>query len=476
MPADDGQVLDADALFGALRNLCSNYVAADLSLLSGSLKELSAPNLSGIPVLRTAPCMAARLTFDFGINEDRSFLFGLIRRERSERLAELDVKLEVAPSRNLVPGAAHAVSIYGVWPPFIQAVAPDRSMTVLLENGQKFKLHMPGNGRPDQATVTALDPGSFPVAFNRLQPQLMVSMLMTLAQWVRSGGATPPAPARHKTGETLDRLLSRLVSGVNQLLLDTAQVFLPTGAEGARKLEDRSLARRIAQDRSHVAGLLGADSTAYGFAYLSCRLKLLLNENGELPDKPFEGNNQRYDVEARLDTGVRPPRLVVALKVPDLLVSGDLYDQFLEALMQPSNLADLLTPIQQRLLPTEAPSIDDLKSFVSSARTSKIAIIARITRTASGEDTDLVLLRGTLAERKSLLLLRMKVLIDDRTDTDPSQSVGKIKDIDLIAAQFGELKLTFTNVSLEDTRTYFYRAFNSLLKWRQRFATHGEAQ
>ncbi len=473
MPEAREQTVDPDALFGVLNRLCRDYVAADLRLLSDSMHRLRTPGIVDVPVLLTSPALNAHLAFDITVSETKKILFGLIRRDRSERVAELDVQLTVTPAPDVTSSEAHKPAIYGTSPEFIEAVDRRGNMTVLLAGGERISLRFSGGSGLASATVAG--GGAAPASFEELPPQIMASMLVTLATWVRAPGGSSPEPLRERPEAMLETLLDTLATGVEALLRDTADVFRPVSPSGSPGTGPANIGPEIAACRDHIASMLGPEYTGYRLAALSSRLKLLLTDDGELSTDPFADTAQRYNIEARLDTAAAPPRVVVALKVPDLLVSGTLHDRFLELLSRADVIDDLMPDLADVSHPGPVVQRADVAAYMRSARSSKNGIVARMNRTRSGKDEDLILLHGTLGGRDATLLIRIAVTFRTRDAGADELRVKKVHHVSLVAARFGEDRWRTANGLNRDdtTRKYFYRAFASLYRWRLRFEPEG---
>jgi hypothetical protein len=464
-----------EALFVALNNICWSYVASDLRLLSDSLDGLRTPGAFNIPVIFNAPKLAARLTFDFSVTKTREFRLRPKPRPRTERVAELDVELKLTPAPSIDPGDSQPIRTYGSWPRFIEP--PQASGVMSIRTADGLRLHMKVSDLDGFRAATVTEAGARTWEFRELPPRLVASMMLTLAEWVRHGDRPESTPLRSRSGEVLESLLGKLVEGVDGFLLSTADALSSTSAVGASDTSASEIQRRVASYRQHVASILGPEYTAYKIAALAGRIKLLLDENGELSDEPFADNTQRYDLEARLDRSHRPSRLAFALRVPDLLVSGKLYDHFLEVLARPEIVDDLLREMESVLGGDRLPSNAELAAFIQSAQVSQQTAIARIRRTKQGRDEDLILINGMLSNRRCWLLVRITVSFEEREVGSDALRVRQIHAMSLIASKFGRANWR-TSDGLrgdDDTRRYFYRAFSSLYRWRQRFQPAGGA-
>ena len=179
--------------------------------------------------------------------------------------------------------------------------------------------------------------------------------------------------------------LEMLVERIAGVLRDAAELFGPDGPKIGLKgkvSEDKKSEdlHRIAACREHVATVLGREYTCYKFSSMAGRLKCLLNERGGLAEEPFSRGNQRFDIDAWLHEGLDFRRIVFSLKVPDVLVSGELHHQILGALSQSDELGGMFAKGGVSMPEVMGPIDKTVSAVLRAAQESKTATIARIER------------------------------------------------------------------------------------------------
>ncbi len=462
MPENSSQELTLDDAFMVPGALCRSYVAADLRLLSESLDALNTPTFFGVPTLFSAPRLNAKLTFDSTINEDKKFLFGLIKRERSERVAELKIDMSVAPAAEALSVKDDRIEIYGAWPRFFQTPQTENSMTLTLATGDRLNLRTPrGGGSANQLSV---------------RPELIGPMMVTLGNWARDGDKLPAAPENSGSSDRFTSGLEMLVAGTHTVVKQSGDVLreqVPTQAPRSTRPDSTWSPTDY---RAFISSRIGTGFTSYEFTRLTSHLKVVLDENGDVATDPFSGHNQRIDVTASLEPGVEQPRVTCFLKVPDLLISGPLLNHILEELASSADLTNLLNDVRKSKAGLAALSLDNLKRFIKSSRSSERAVIARTKRTKEEVDWDLILLKGTAAGQDVDLMVSLKIAFQKREVGAHLLRIKELREIKLVAARVGSQGWQTSPGDHADTWSYFYRAFASLYRWRLRFGPLGEAK
>ena len=467
MSETDEQTLTSAELFDVLKRLCGDYVLSDLRLLSDSLNQLRNPDILGTPYVVNAPVMDARLGFDSSVSKEKKILFGLRRRKREERIAEFDVRMKLtpAPDADIVPPGP--VQIYGSWPQFVESVRSTGSMIVTLDEADSLRINLPTQGGIEAATIRAR---SLTHRFDSLPPRIMVSMISAIARWTRNNKSSEPMPLTGRMTTSLDTFLEMLTTKVGELLQDTADIFRP---EGPGTADNQNLHKqRIVKYRDRIASMIGPGYCAYRFADFSGRLKFVLDEEGGLATDPFSKDNRRFDVDAHLAKIDNRSGLVVSLNIPDLLVSGALFDQILDALIQSDALSELVEKMDG--LTDFAFSHKALKDCFRDAKTSRHSVVARIERPRSGEDLNLILVRGGPPLSDSWLLFTFRISFDGRESG--TLAVKEISKLRLAALASRDTEWLGHKEDQKVLGAYLYRAFLTFYGWRMRFWQPGADQ
>ena len=444
MPESDAE-LSPTELFDILKALCSDYVLSDLRLLSESLSALRQPSAEPFRGLITSPSIEARLSFDSTFSRTKSFVFGLKRRKRSDRIAEFDVDLKVTPAPDQVAAHATRVPMVGVWPRFIKDARGDGSLEIALADSAGLSLNVNESGED---------------AARHHSDAEIVQMISAIARWIRLGDNSAPAPLSPAPNEPLDTFLAMLAERVDSLLGDMSRILTPDDDGGEPSDGDEEL-RRISAYRTYIASIIGPDHSRYRLAKLAGRLRLVLTPTGELASEPFVEGNRRFDIEARLaDAGGRSS-MVISLNIPDFLVSGALYRGILDAVIGSEARGFDMPGVPNRAV------IDSIRA----ARASENGVVARIERKKSGTDLDMILVPGVAALRGCWMVFMFDVSFEDRSAGD--MRVRTISDFRL-GALVGPTGDGVGNAKdLGVLSDYLYRALRALHTWRMRFPSGG---
>lgn len=447
MPDSDAQLSPAE-LFGIVRGLCSDYVLSDLRLLSESLSALRQPSASPIRGLITSPSIEARLSFDSTFSETKSIVFGLKRRQRSDRTAEFDVDLKVTPAPDQIAAPPERVPMVGVWPRFIRQARGNGLLEIALDNSERLRFTVGQSGSEA--------PGG------DLSATHVVQLTLAIARWIRLGDNSGPAPFSPAPNEPLDTFLAMLAERVDALLGDMAQILVADDRADPNDGDEEL--RRISAYRSHIASIIGPDHSSYRLARLAGRLRLVLTPTGALAADPFAKGNRRFDIEARLADSGHRSSMVVSLNIPDFLVNGAIYRGILDAVIASDAVGDLETltpPVPKRAV------IDSIRA----GRASENGVVARIERKKSGTDLDMILVPGVAALRGCWMVFMFDVSFEDRSAGD--MRVRTISDFRL-AALVGPTGDGVGNAKdLGVLSDYLYRALRALHTWRMRFPSGG---
>jgi len=445
VPESDAE-LSPTELFDILKALCSDYVLSDLRLLSESLSALRQPSAEPFRGLITSPSIEARLSFDSTFSRTKSFVFGLKRRKRSDRIAEFDVDLKVTPAPDQVAAHATRVPMVGVWPRFIKDARGDGSLEIALADSAGLSLNVNESGED---------------AARHHSDAEIVQMISAIARWIRLGDNSAPAPLSPAPNEPLDTFLAMLAERVDALLGDMSPILTPDDDGGEPSDGDEEL-RRISAYRTYIASIIGPDHSRYRLAKLAGRLRLVLTPTGELASEPFVEGNRRFDIEARLADADGRSSMVISLNIPDFLVSGALYRGILDAVIGSAEARGFDMPG----VPNRAV-IDSIRA----ARASESGVVARIERRKSDADLDMILIRGVAALRDCWMVFLFDVSFEDRSAGD--MRVKRTSNFRLAAF----FRRGQPREGGGDDRAvlcaYLYRAFRPLHGWRMRFPSGG---
>ena len=177
--------LSPSQVFGIILGLCRDYVVSDLQLLSDELKKIAKTDVYGVHSLLTSVGMSAVLKFDFVVSEERKISFRLKKSKRSEHVAELVVRLKLAPAPGKSSGDDRKVRMYGAWPRLVERADPNGRLLLRLAGEGPVDMRFSSDGDFRKA---AMQVGSKNVKFEELPSELMATAMLLLADWARSDG------------------------------------------------------------------------------------------------------------------------------------------------------------------------------------------------------------------------------------------------------------------------------------------------
>ena len=461
---------DTKRIFDFLGRLSLEYVDADLKLLSGSYSTGRHGGLFSLPGVQFSPRMSARLKFDMSVSESKKILFGLIRKKRSERLADLAIEFGVAPTpKTSVNPVPH---VQGAWPGYLVSVKGRKLLLTLINNSQ-LTLDFSPDGSPRNTKAVFSDGVSS--SFDEIPQSHVAEILLTLNDWVRKESFAAPGPLVLTSGDGFDGLINELVSGVTRLYKQVVPVMQGASVTGRRlppgRLPDvwKSTATAIVVQRERMLPVFGGQEVSYDFDRLRARFKVSLDEAGKLATKPFQEGSQRYDIEASLAQAGDDPALLLKLWIPDFLVSGAVYDSIFAGLQRDKALGELLERLERHWRPKRPPTRLELKKYLSGAQTAGQATIIRTHRSRGSTDRDLFLVSGLLGGKPVKMMFSADLVFKNRDSIDKEPVLEKVKNFKLNASKSGDLDWKEGEKIKNVILRYLHNVLLSQYKWRRRF-------
>ena len=189
-------------IFDFLGRLSLEYVDADLKLLAGSYTARRHGGVFSLPAVQFSPRMSARLKFDMSVSKKKKILFGLIKKKRSERLADLAIEFGVAPTPKSSPNTVPQVQ--GAWPEYLVSVK-GRNPHLKLIGGNQLTLEFSPDGKRSETKAVFSD--GLRASFDEIPQSHVAEILLTLSDWVRKESFAAPAPLVSTSGDGYDGLI-----------------------------------------------------------------------------------------------------------------------------------------------------------------------------------------------------------------------------------------------------------------------------
>lgn len=464
------EIGDTKRIFDFLGRLSLEYVDADLKLLSRSYSTGLYGGLFSLPGVQLSPRMSARLRFDMSVSENKKILFGLIRKKRSERLADLAIEFGVAPtpktSANPVP------KVQGAWPGYIVSVKGQK-LFLRLVNDHQLTLEFSPDGKASNTNAVFSDGVSS--SFDEIPQSHVAEILLTLNDWVRNESFASPGPLVSTSGGGYDGLINELVNGITRLYKQVVPVMQGQSVTGRQLPPGRlpevwkSRATAIVVQRERMLPVFGGQEVSYDFDRLQARFKVSLDEEGNLATKPFQEGSQRYDIEASLAQASDDPVLLLKLWIPDFLVAGDVYDSIFAGLRRDKAISELLERLEKHWRPKRPPTKSELKKYLSDAQTAGQATIIRTHRSRGSTDRDLFLVRGLLGGKPVRMMFSADLVFENRDSADKKPVLEKVKNVRLNASKSGDLDWKEGEKIKGVILRYLHNVLLSQYHWRIRF-------
>ena len=461
---------DTKLIFDFLGKLSLEYVDADLKLLAGSYPATRSGGMFSLPALQFSPRMSTRLNFDMSVSENKKILFGLIKKKRSERVADLAIEFGVAPT--LKTSANPVPLVKGTWPDFLVSVK-GRKFNLKLINNTQLTLEFGDDGKVKNTQAVFSDGDSSP--FDEISQSHVAEILLTLNNWVRKESFTGSGPLVPNAGDGYDGLISQLVNGVNRLYKQVVPVMQGSSVTGRRlppgRLPDvwKSTATEIVVQRERMLPVFGGQEVSYDFDRLQARFKVSLDEQGNLATKPFQEGSQRFDIEASLVSEDQLTALLLKLWIPGFLVSGPVYDGIFAGIKRDDALDELLGRLEKHWRPKQPPTKLELKQYLSDAQASGQATIIRTHRDRGSTDRDLFLVHGLLGKKPVKMMFSADLEFEHRDSTDQETVLKKVKNIKLNASKRGDLDWKEEERIITVILRYLHNILLSQYHWRGRF-------
>jgi hypothetical protein len=461
---------DTKLIFDFLGKLSLEYVDADLKLLAGSYTATRSNGVLSLPALQFSPRMSARLNFDMSVSKKKRILFGLIKKKRSERVADLAIEFGVAPT--LKTSVNPLPQVKGTWPDFLVSVKGQKFHLKLINNTQ-LTLEFGPDGNVKNTKVVFSDGHASP--FDEISQSHVAEILLTLNDWVRKDSFTGSGPLVPNAGHGYDGLISQLVNGVNRLYKQVVPVMQGASVTG-RRLPPGSLpgvwkgtATEIVAQRERMLPVFGGQEVSYDFDRLQARFKVSLDEQGNLATKPFQKGSQRFDIEASLVKEDQLTALLLKLWIPDFLVSGPVFDKIFAGIKQDDALDEFIERLEKHWHPKQPPTKLELQNYLSDAQASGQATIIRTHRDRGSTDKDLFLVHGLLGKTPVKMMFSADLEFEHRDSTDEESVLKKVKNIKLNATKSGDLDWKEDERIITVILRYLHNILLSQCHWRGRF-------
>lgn len=457
-------------IFDFLGRLSLEYVDADLKLLAGSYAARRHGGVFSLPAVQFSPRMSACLKFDMSVSKNKKILFGLIKKKRSEKLADLAIEFGVAPtpksSANPVP------QVQGAWPDYLDSVE-GRKLHLKLIGGNQLTLDFSPDGKRNKTKAAFSD--GLKSSFDEIPQSHVAEILLTLNDWVRKESFAFPAPLVSAAGDGYDGLINELVNGVSRLYKQVVPVLQGQSVTGRRlppgRLPDvwKSTATEIVVQRERMLPVFGGQEVSYDFDRLQARFKVSLDEGGNLATEPFQEGTQRYDIEASLVQADELTALLLKLWIPDFLVSGPVYDSIFNGLKRDDALNELLERIERHWRPKQPPTKLELRKYLSDAQASGQATIIRTHRSRGSTDRDLFLIHGLLGNKPVKMMFSADLVFENRDSIDEENVLKRVEKFKLNASKSGDLDWKEGEKIITVILRYLHNVLLSQYRWRGRF-------
>jgi hypothetical protein len=388
-------------------------------------------------------------------------LFGLVRKKRSERVAEFDLTAEVAPVRPEDAPDASGLLVMGDVPDFVAAADAD-SITVRLPDGQRLHemLAAPGAAQaPLQRRLTAQEIGQ---------------LFSLMADWNRGELAATPHSYIAREGDNSDVLLRETARGVQSLLLNM-QAYAGGAALPGQELAlpSQPAIVDVGSLRSALSRQIGEGYASHAYGELALRMRASLDRHGNIAAKPFEKGTRRYDIVGKLQYGNNQPIFRFGLHVPDLLSDGPFYAAVLRRSGEEATAREFLDELHDaRLFPRDVPGLAQWLQFVNQASAEEPTRVIRIERHKSGNDRNLLFLGGNLGGIATILGFRHQIAIANRGEPDAEFEVERLEKPELVLSKLGQQpwrahnSLASGGNASQELQTYFAELFCALRAWK----------
>lgn len=458
-PADEREFRYND-VFGALDDVCRRYVVADMALLKASIHQRQTLPGSDMPVLGTISRLRAGLSFDVTLSATRRLIFGLIKKERSERVAEFDIVAEVAPALERGPRAPQIFPSQGNIPDFVVQVKAD-FIAIRLLDGSTLRRRL-------ASTTTELHP--------HLNAEEMGQLFMLMAAWNagRLSATARPFAERH---DLTHQIFHDTVLGVHSMLANMDRYAGMAGATPPDQFVpvNHDTVDDAAALRAELDALLGSDHAAYAFDVLSIRIKASLDEKGNIATEPLQVGTRRYDLVGQLLREEGQLAVRFDLRVPDLHTDGPLHAAIFDKLLDAETASKFTDEIEDEDVFGEIePSVDEWCKFVREARDHPLSMVIRIERHADREDFNMLFMAGRLRGEEMVLAFQHKIKL--AMDSEPANPmIEKLSDPELVLEQRPgkpwkqHVRLDRSGGAAKRLKLYFQHVFHALHAWVSRF-------
>jgi hypothetical protein len=445
-----------DKLPSQISALAGAVPQAGISLVRASIDRLLDP-VRGFPTLHFMN--EARLAWRFYLAQKESEIFFFFIREDSPVDVVLDTNISfrvaaVSRTDQPTPITAESISKRIVLPPFIKTqpsaqelrdfapqgakwentlfltLGPQRQNLLAVMNPKKHNLV--GITEPDWWPKLRYSPNGVPGAIEpdngkySLKPFL--DLTETLRSWVKNGFDVGP-----------------------DMPFDVDSLGYQSDVKHILKTIIKAYSEALSQVRmggTNQSKLLLALVGEYEVLDFQARVVLRLRPDGSIASDnkqdPFQLLMLVWMIQEQEKMKTR-----VAIGPPDFLVSGALYEAFLEALQQKEALTEIAT-----LLNSSSEEVNSLlRAFAKSG------VIFRIKREDDG-DTDILVLPGVDSGKNAALMLRGKFVVDAAKDP-PRVELKKNTIRNLL---FNEPNRESPSVESEAVK-YFFRLFDNIKRW-----------
>ena len=460
----------AKPIFELLGKLSLEYVQSDLRLMADSIPTMRTGGLFAIPAMHFSPRLSARLKFDLSVSKNKKALFGLIKKKRSESLADFSIEFGVAPTQKT--SATPMPRVEGTWPDYLVSIS-GRKLALKLIDNSLLTLEFSPDG--DWKKTQAVFSDGHSSSFEKVPQSHVVRILLTLDNWVRQQSFASAGELSQVSGGAYDGLITELVAGVNRLYRQVVPVLQGPSGTGRRlppgKLPDvwRDMASGIVVQRDRMSPAFYAHEVSYDFDRLQARFKISLDEKGKLATEPFQEDSQRYDIEANLveDDGITALRL--KLRIPDFLVSGPFHASIFSGLKQQTALKDLQGKLKNLWRHGSPPSTGELKEFLSDVQKKGQATVVRTLRRKGSSDRDLFLVNGSLRHKPVKMMFSADLKFENRDSINEESILEEVNNFKVNAIKRGDSIWQEEKEISDEILGYLHNVLLSQHRWRARF-------
>jgi hypothetical protein len=334
---------------------------------------------SGLHEIALATRMRAYLRYVAVQDEQGGILFGLLRSEEEQRkLADIRLDLAIEPAFRVPPEVGGGVQVDVALPAFLTKAPRPDAVRLRLIGGDMAEVVWQQRDPPVLRHVLWRGRRLRP---DRLDTDLVLTLLETLADWSAGGRDAPPRPLSGAAPGQIGDLIAMIAAGLRHLgkeLRTTSASAAPAGLLSGLMGEGY----RIAEARARFLAHIGRDG------------RILPGEDA----RAASDASQQIDIEAAVPALADPLPVTLSLRLADFLVEGHPYfARFRDALLGRAG------PDVSDAARHEAPDVVSeafrragLGAGATGALRDGAGIVAIIRAKRGRHDINLVLIRGPL--------------------------------------------------------------------------------